>query len=65
MMPICAKIPEYFSKNGYKSPPHVYDGPFQYAFGTTETAFEYWAKDPQDAKNFNTLMNGGAHVIPP
>lgn len=36
----------------------VHDGPFQFAHGIKETTFDYWAKDPEASRIFNTFMTG-------
>jgi hypothetical protein len=56
--PIYAKLPEYFRRFGYKSPSDERDGPFQYAFNVSQTAFDWWAQDPVLSDNFNTFMTG-------
>lgn len=55
-------MPEYFRINGYKSPINVRDGPFQYAFDTKLTYFDYLHQDPRKVQNFNTFMSGNRNV---
>ncbi|KAK9772983.1 putative O-methyltransferase domain-containing protein [Seiridium cardinale] len=57
-LPVFSDMPEYFRRHGYISPQDEAKGPFQYAFHTDETAFNWWAGDPVKSTNFNTFMTG-------
>lgn len=52
------KMPSYFKENGYTAPKDPANGPFQYAFNTDKTAFDYWKEHPEIGANFNTFMAG-------
>lgn len=53
------KMPSYLKANGYITPSDPANGPFQFAFGTNKTAFEYWRDEaPALVTNFNTFMKG-------
>ncbi|TKX26555.1 O-methyltransferase-like protein 3 [Elsinoe australis] len=51
-------LPEYFQQHGYHSPVHPKNGPFQYAFGTDLSFFEFLHSQPKRAQTFNTYMAG-------
>lgn len=51
-------LPEYFQQHGYHSPVHPKNGPFQYAFGTDLSFFEFLHSQPKRAQTFNTYMTG-------
>ena len=55
---ISTKAPEYFKIHGYKDPSQISQTPFQYAFDTTESYFQWMQKRPEIADNFNALMRG-------
>lgn len=52
------KMPEYFKNNGYKCPTDIYKGPFQYAFDTDLSFFQFIHQYPERMKIFNTYMTG-------
>jgi hypothetical protein len=52
------KMPEYLKKIGYQTPTDPANGPFQYAFDTEKSAFDYWNDKPEIIANFNTFMKG-------
>ncbi|PYI09955.1 S-adenosyl-L-methionine-dependent methyltransferase [Aspergillus sclerotiicarbonarius CBS 121057] len=53
---ILSQLPAYFKNNGWKNPNDVYDGPFQYAMGTTSHYFDFLASEPYYQQAFNTVM---------
>ena len=53
---IAWKAPEYFKANGYKDPSQTNQTPFQYAFKTTDSYFQWMQKRPEIAEDFNALM---------
>lgn len=55
---ILATMPAYFKSNGYHLPKSRVDGPFQFAFETTEDCYTYWSKQPGVMERFNTFMQG-------
>jgi hypothetical protein len=55
-------MPDYFKLRGYECPTDVCDGPFQYAFNTDLTYFEFLHSDPQKVKTFNTFMTGNRSI---
>ena len=52
------ELPQYFKSHGYKSPTNATAGPFQHAFNTNLSAFDYWATLPGVMQTFNTYMTG-------
>ncbi|KAL4909653.1 hypothetical protein BDW74DRAFT_186179 [Aspergillus multicolor] len=56
VMQVSAKLFEYFEKNGYRSPDDAYDGPFQYAYGTSDHYFDWLSKNPEVQHAFNVAM---------
>src|ERR1700709_2786502 len=56
------KMPEYFKIHGYKCPTDIKSGPFQFAFDTELTYFDFLHQDPRRMKNFNTYMSGNRSV---
>lgn len=58
-MPIIQKTPEYFKKSNYQNPGDPNDGPFQYAYNTTDDCWDWLAKNPDALGRFNTFMEGG------
>jgi hypothetical protein len=51
-------MPQYFKDKGYKCPGDIADGPFQYAFNTKLSFFEFLNQDASKLKTFNTFMTG-------
>ena len=51
-------LPEYFRKYGYQPPRDEKAGPFQYAWKTDLSAFDWLAQNPEYSENFNTYMTG-------
>ncbi|KAJ5696845.1 hypothetical protein N7536_007257 [Penicillium majusculum] len=58
-LPIIQKTPEFFQKSGYKNPGDPVDGPFQHAYNTTGSCWDWLAKNPDALDRFNTFMEGG------
>lgn len=52
------ELPQYFRTHGYKSPTSTTAGPFQQAFNTSLSTFEYWSTLPGVMQTFNTYMTG-------
>lgn len=50
------RFPGYFKESSYSRHPGTKDGPFQYCFGTDLTCFEWLAKHPDIANDFNIYM---------
>ncbi|KAL5045349.1 hypothetical protein BDW71DRAFT_215215 [Aspergillus fruticulosus] len=55
-MQVSAKLFEYFENRGYRSPEDAYDGPFQFAYGTSEHYFDWLKKNPVPQHAFNVTM---------
>ncbi|KAL3431800.1 S-adenosyl-L-methionine-dependent methyltransferase [Aspergillus tetrazonus] len=55
-MQVSAKLFEYFENRGYRSPEDAYDGPFQFAYGTSEHYFDWLKKHPEPQHAFNVTM---------
>ncbi|KAL6230589.1 hypothetical protein BDW75DRAFT_244672 [Aspergillus navahoensis] len=55
-MQVSAKLFEYFENRGYRSPEDAYDGPFQFAYGTSEHYFDWLKKNPEPQHAFNVTM---------
>ncbi|KAL4740462.1 S-adenosyl-L-methionine-dependent methyltransferase [Aspergillus similis] len=55
-MQVSAKLFEYFENRGYRSPEDAYDGPFQFAYGTSEHYFDWLKKNPESQHAFNVTM---------
>ncbi|KAH8700469.1 putative O-methyltransferase [Talaromyces proteolyticus] len=53
---VTAKMFEYFEKNGYKNPEDLNDAPFQLAYNTRDTYFEWLQKNPTEQQVFNSVM---------
>lgn len=51
-------MPEYFARGGFTCPRDARDGPFQYAFGTEMSFFEFLHSQPQRMETFNTYQTG-------
>ncbi|KAF4768306.1 hypothetical protein HAV15_002705 [Penicillium sp. str.  len=58
-LPIIQKTPEFFQKSGYKNPGDPVDGPFQHAYNTTGSCWDWLANNPDALDRFNTFMEGG------
>lgn len=58
-LPIIQKTPEFFQKSNYKNPGDPNGGPLQYAYNTTESCWDWLAKNPDALGRFNTFMEGG------
>ncbi|CAI7576054.1 unnamed protein product [Penicillium discolor] len=58
-LPIIQKTPEFFQKSDYKNPGDPMDGPFQHAYNTTGSCWDWLAKNPDALDRFNTFMEGG------
>ncbi|RDW89970.1 uncharacterized protein DSM5745_01745 [Aspergillus mulundensis] len=56
VMQVSAKLFDYFEKNGYRNPDDAYDGPFQYAYGTSDHYFDWLKKNPEVQHAFNVAM---------
>jgi hypothetical protein len=50
------KLPDYFEERGYHCPEDAYDGPFQYAMGTSLHAFDWLAENSKEQHAFNVTM---------
>ncbi|CAG7969508.1 unnamed protein product [Penicillium olsonii] len=57
-LPIIQKTPEFFEKSGYQNPGDPNDGPFQHAYNTTGTCWDWLAEHPDALDRFNTFMEG-------
>ncbi|KAL4996618.1 S-adenosyl-L-methionine-dependent methyltransferase [Aspergillus recurvatus] len=55
-MQVSAKLFEYFENRGYRSPEDAYDGPFQFAYSTSEHYFDWLKKNPEPQHAFNVTM---------
>ncbi|KAJ6006798.1 hypothetical protein N7451_004742 [Penicillium sp. IBT 35674x] len=62
-LPIINKTPEFFQKSEYKNPGDPNNGPFQHAYNTTGTCWDWLAKNPGALDRFNTFMEGGRDEI--
>lgn len=58
-LPIIQKTPEFFQKSGYQNPGDPNNGPFQHAYNTTGTCWDWLAKNPDALGRFNTFMEDG------
>ncbi|KAF9889284.1 hypothetical protein FE257_007392 [Aspergillus nanangensis] len=58
-LPIIHKTPEYLQTSGYRNPGDPKDGPFQHAYQTTGSCWDWLAKNPDALDRFNTFMEGG------
>lgn len=58
-LPIIQKTPEFFQKSDYKNPGDPMDGPFQHAYNSTGSCWDWLAKNPDALDRFNTFMEGG------
>ncbi|KAL6239734.1 hypothetical protein BDW75DRAFT_236333 [Aspergillus navahoensis] len=59
-LPVIAFLPSYFRSTGHVFPGDEANGPFQHAYNTTLSAFDWWGQDPALSANFNTFMTGTA-----
>ncbi|KAL4990839.1 S-adenosyl-L-methionine-dependent methyltransferase [Aspergillus falconensis] len=59
-LPVIASLPSYFRSTGHVFPGDETNGPFQHAYNTTLSAFDWWGQDPALSANFNTFMTGTA-----
>ncbi|MCJ1312816.1 hypothetical protein MMC25_006492 [Agyrium rufum] len=55
-LPFLAKMPQYLTQTGFQNPSSLTDGPFQYAYGTKLTFFEWLENHPDRYSNFNSAM---------
>ncbi|KAJ5787335.1 hypothetical protein N7457_002325 [Penicillium paradoxum] len=62
-LPIIQKTPEYFQKSDYRNPGDPKDGPFQHAYNTTGSCWDWLAKNPGALDRFNTFMEGSRDEI--
>ncbi|KAJ5887223.1 hypothetical protein N7504_011270 [Penicillium tannophilum] len=62
-LPIINKTPEFFQKSDYKNPGDPNNGPFQHAYNTTGTCWDWLATNPGALDRFNTFMEGGRDEI--
>ena len=58
-LPIIQKTPEFFQKSNYKNPGDPNGGPLQHAYNTTDSCWDWLAKNPDALGRFNTFMEGG------
>lgn len=58
-LPIIQKTPEFFQKSDYKNPGDPINGPFQHAYNTAGSCWDWLAKNPDALDRFNTFMEGG------
>ena len=49
-------MPSYFEKNSYKCPTDPQNAPFQFAFNTELSFFDYLAQNAKEYKEFTTFM---------
>lgn len=53
---VCAKLPEYLRKTGYKNPKDAFDGPLQFVNGNQDHYFTFIEKNPRVQSAFNQTM---------
>ncbi|KAF2760774.1 S-adenosyl-L-methionine-dependent methyltransferase [Pseudovirgaria hyperparasitica] len=53
-----SRLPEYIAAHGYHNPSNPRTGPYQFAFNTFDSWFEWLAIRPRAAANFNAFMTG-------
>lgn len=58
-LPIIHKTPEFLQKSGYKNPGDPKNGPFQHAYHTTGSCWDWLAQNTDALDRFNTFMEGG------
>lgn len=57
-LPIIQQTPEFLRKTGYQNPEDPNDGPFQHAYKTDLTCWNWLAQNPSVLSRFNTYMEG-------
>ncbi|CAG7947210.1 unnamed protein product [Penicillium nalgiovense] len=62
-LPIIQKTPEFFQKSDYRNPGDPKNGPFQHAYNTTGSCWDWLAKNPEALDRFNTFMEGSRDEI--
>ncbi|KAL2847559.1 S-adenosyl-L-methionine-dependent methyltransferase [Aspergillus pseudoustus] len=53
---ILDSLPAYLEETDYRNPASASNGIFQYAFGTDQESFDFFAADKEYTKDFNTFM---------